>query len=83
MDLDIGYSDHLALFQLLSYITGAAFDFVGGQLLVEGKARYAVMSSQLYHTNMSIIHYPVFFKMCKAHHIGYDAKVREGRSGAV
>ncbi|KAL5482074.1 hypothetical protein EMCRGX_G022355 [Ephydatia muelleri] len=79
IDLDIGYSDHLALFQLLSYITGATFDSGGGRLLVDGGTpRYAVMSSQLYHTNMAIVHYPVFFKMCKAHHIGYDAKEKQG-----
>lgn len=78
IDLDIGYSDHLALLQLLSYITGAAFDSAGSQLLVDGEVRYAVMSSHLYHTNMSIVHYPVFFKMCKAHHIGYDPKEKQG-----
>jgi len=80
VDLDLGYSDHLALHQLLSYITGAQMDWESGTLQVPGQEggaeRFAVLSPHLHHTNLSVVHYHVFFQMCRAHHIGYDTKVR-------
>ena len=41
--------------------------------------RYAVIGSCLLHTNLSMVHYNVFFSMCKAHGIGFDLKVNHTR----
>ena len=76
VDLDLGYSDHLALQQLLSYVTGLRGDWGRGQLaLPEGGARWAILTPHLQHTNLSVVQYPIFFQMCRAHHIGYDPNV--------
>ncbi|KAH8856370.1 IQ domain-containing protein H [Schistosoma japonicum] len=40
--------------------------------------RYAVVSSRLQHSNLTMIQYSVFFKICRANYIGYDLKERQG-----
>ncbi|XP_063690024.1 IQ domain-containing protein H-like [Bolinopsis microptera] len=40
--------------------------------------RFAILAPRLFHTNLSLVHYSVFFQMCRAHHIGYDIREREG-----
>ncbi|CAB4043443.1 Hypothetical predicted protein, partial [Paramuricea clavata] len=40
--------------------------------------RYAIFSSRLQHSNLSVIHYSVFFQMCRAHGIGFDMKEKAG-----
>ncbi|EDO37640.1 predicted protein, partial [Nematostella vectensis] len=40
--------------------------------------RYAITSTRLLHSNLSVIHYSVFFQMCRAHGIGYDIKEKAG-----
>uniref|UniRef100_F6WN68 IQCH-like ATP-grasp domain-containing protein n=1 Tax=Ciona intestinalis TaxID=7719 RepID=F6WN68_CIOIN len=40
--------------------------------------RFSVMSTNLVHTNMAVVHYSVFFQMCRAHGIGFDIKERQG-----
>uniref|UniRef100_H2YZR9 IQCH-like ATP-grasp domain-containing protein n=1 Tax=Ciona savignyi TaxID=51511 RepID=H2YZR9_CIOSA len=41
-------------------------------------SRFSVMSTNLVHTNMAVVHYSVFFQMCRAHGIGFDIKERQG-----
>lgn len=40
--------------------------------------RYAILSTRLLHSNLSVIHYSVFFQMCRAHGIGFDMKEKAG-----
>ncbi|CAL8356373.1 unnamed protein product [Lota lota] len=90
IDLDLRYSDQLAMTQLLLVVTGATLDCRSCRLLVplptqekspeteSPSKRYAVLVNRLRHTNLSIFYHRVFFSMCKAHGIGYDTKRKKG-----
>ncbi|KAK1784921.1 hypothetical protein P4O66_018355 [Electrophorus voltai] len=99
VDLDLGYSNQLAMTQLMLLMTGGTLDCHTGRLEVPpvrdakptarhrvpkantpapGHSRFAVMSSRLIHTNLAMVHYSVFFQMCKAQGIGFDIKARQG-----
>ncbi|XP_034144051.1 LOW QUALITY PROTEIN: IQ motif-containing protein H [Esox lucius] len=100
IDLDLGYSNQLALTQLMLGTTGGSLDCRTSRLEVpltsrEAKpcphpkgakeadlptvaSRYAVLGNRLLHTNLSMVHYSVFFQMCKAQGIGFDIKEKQG-----
>lgn len=40
-------------------------------------SRSAVLSSQMRHSNLSVIYYSVLLQMCKAHGIGFDVQVKK------
>lgn len=74
VDLDFGSSDYVALYSLMSTVTGLRVNGATGRLTGPLGERFAVVSTRLQHSNLSMIQYNVFFKMCKAHLIGYDKK---------
>lgn len=51
-------------------------DFFSPSQQVSVTTRFAVLSSQLRHTNLSMVQYSVLFQMCKAQGIGFDIKVK-------
>uniref|UniRef100_F7DEI8 IQCH-like ATP-grasp domain-containing protein n=1 Tax=Ornithorhynchus anatinus TaxID=9258 RepID=F7DEI8_ORNAN len=97
-DLDLFYSDQLAMTQLLLYVTNGNLDCQSGLLEVPcftkrmkrprlhpeiikkplETHRWAVMSSQLRHTNLSLIFYYVFLQMCQGHGIGFNVQEKKG-----
>uniref|UniRef100_A0A3P8Z9U9 IQ motif containing H n=1 Tax=Esox lucius TaxID=8010 RepID=A0A3P8Z9U9_ESOLU len=93
IDLDLGYSNQLALTQLMLGTTGGSLDCRTSRLevpltsreansvssqLPTVASRYAVLGNRLLHTNLSMVHYSVFFQMCKAQGIGFDIKEKQG-----
>ncbi|XP_069138728.1 IQ domain-containing protein H-like isoform X4 [Argopecten irradians] len=100
LDLSLHYSDSLAMFQLMSYVSNGVLDPVKHVLNVPtnkqekrqrrrrlagqeeeqepNTSRFGVMSTRLLHTNLAVVHYSVFFQMCRAHGIGYDIKEKQG-----
>uniref|UniRef100_A0A7N9ANM2 IQ motif containing H n=1 Tax=Mastacembelus armatus TaxID=205130 RepID=A0A7N9ANM2_9TELE len=98
IDLDLTYSDQLAMTQMLLMMTGGTLNCrtgclevpvtqpsqrVMGYLLSSQGLRlppvvncYAVIGSHLFHSNLSMLYHYVFFKMCKAHGIGFNIKVK-------
>ncbi|KGL72943.1 IQ domain-containing protein H, partial [Tinamus guttatus] len=100
-DLDLCYSDQLALTQLMLYVTDGNLDCRSGLFQVSlandrckmvwkrsllccsvqlsaGRRRCAVASSQLRHSNLSMIYYNVLLQMCKAHGVGFDLQEKQG-----
>lgn len=40
--------------------------------------RYGVASTRLQHANLRVVHYGVFFQVCRANGVGFDVAEREG-----
>ncbi|XP_067356554.1 IQ motif-containing protein H isoform X5 [Channa argus] len=95
IDLNLAYSDQLAMTQMLLMITGGTLNFRTGCLEVPIPIAekcceqqitpkppvlncYAVIGIHLFHSNLSMLYHCVFFKMCKAHGIGFDKKCKQG-----
>uniref|UniRef100_A0A3B4YQM5 IQ motif containing H n=1 Tax=Seriola lalandi dorsalis TaxID=1841481 RepID=A0A3B4YQM5_SERLL len=97
IDLDLTYSDQLAMTQMLLMMTKGTLNCRTGCLEVpifrqiHGMVslscfltflqppvvnRYAVIGSRLFHSNLSMLYHNVFFKMCKAHGIRFNMKVK-------
>ncbi|KAM9854783.1 IQ motif-containing protein H [Aulostomus maculatus] len=95
VDVDLTYSDQLAMTQMLLMMTGGTLNFCTGCLEVSLPTpekssqqkitakppvvhHYAVLGSHLFHSNLSMLYHNVFFKMCKAHGIGFNMKTKRG-----
>ncbi|KAM9352354.1 IQ motif-containing protein H [Symphorus nematophorus] len=100
IDLDLTYSDQLAMTQMLLMMTGGTLNCRAGCLQVPMPVRekccehqiaakppvvnrYAVIGSHLFHSNLSMLYNNVFFKICKAHGIGFNLKRKQGTVFAV
>ncbi|XP_072134140.1 IQ motif-containing protein H isoform X7 [Mobula birostris] len=103
-DLDLAYSDQLAMTQLMLFISNGKLTCASNSFEVPPRPkekkgrlhrqevakevemqtqlpfmkRYGVLSTQLKHANLSMVHYSVLFKIFKAHGIGFDIKERQG-----
>uniref|UniRef100_UPI00398EF479 IQ motif-containing protein H isoform X2 n=1 Tax=Pristiophorus japonicus TaxID=55135 RepID=UPI00398EF479 len=102
-DLDVAYSDQLAMTQLMLFVSNGRLDCRINTFEVPPKPKektrrlrrkkvsveetqtqlpfmkcYGVLSTQLKHANLSMVHYSVLFKIFKAHGIGFDIKERQG-----
>ena len=66
-DLKISNGWHISFQQYLNLFVFLQDD--------NNSSRFAVMSTRLLHTNLAVVHYSVYFQMCRAHGIGYDIKV--------
>uniref|UniRef100_A0A3Q1EPY5 IQ motif containing H n=1 Tax=Acanthochromis polyacanthus TaxID=80966 RepID=A0A3Q1EPY5_9TELE len=92
VDLDIAYSDQLAMTQMLLMVTGGTLNLHTGCLQVPAPIRekccehqippvgnrYAVIGNHLHHTNLSMLYHHVFFQMCKVQGIGFNMKEKQG-----
>uniref|UniRef100_A0A3B5KSB2 IQ motif containing H n=1 Tax=Xiphophorus couchianus TaxID=32473 RepID=A0A3B5KSB2_9TELE len=90
IDLDIGFSDQLAMTQMVLMATGGTLDWHTGcfevsmpvkekcseQELVD--SRYAVIGIHMFHSNLSMLYHSMFFKMCKFNCIEFNKKENQG-----
>uniref|UniRef100_A0A3B3VD01 IQ motif containing H n=1 Tax=Poecilia latipinna TaxID=48699 RepID=A0A3B3VD01_9TELE len=90
IDLDIGFSDHLAMTQMLLMATGGTLNWRTGCFEVpvkekcseqEGRlvdSRYAVVGIRLFHSNLSMLYHSIFLNICKWNCIEFNKKENQG-----
>ncbi|XP_072241235.1 IQ motif-containing protein H [Leuresthes tenuis] len=93
VDLNIAYSDQLAMTQMLLMVTGGTLNWRTGCLEMPIREKgcehqitskppvvncYAVIGTHLYHSNLSMLYHNVFFKMCNMNGIGFNKKRKQG-----
>ncbi|KAL6106680.1 iqch [Pungitius sinensis] len=98
IDLDLAYSDQLAMTQMLLMMTGGTLNCSTGclEVPIQEKCcehqiaakppvfnRYAVIGSHLFHSNLSMLYHNVFFMVCDAHGIGFNYKGKHGTVFAI
>ncbi len=76
VDIDFGLSDIAALRSLVVQLACAEDKGDDRLTTPTGEERYAVVSTRLRHTNLTLIQFNVFLQMCRAHLIAYDNKVQ-------
>ena len=74
VDIDFGPTDVVYMNNLISMVSELPPTWPIGTPLTDPQ-HYAVVSTQLNHSNLALVEYAVFFQMCKAHLIGYNNKV--------
>ncbi|XP_072291945.1 IQ motif-containing protein H [Eucyclogobius newberryi] len=89
LDLHLSYSDHLAMTQILLHNSQGMLSCQNSidvpmpnteksaQMHCAAK-RYAVLSSKLFHANLSMLYRSVFFQMCKVRGIGFNPQKKQG-----
>ncbi|CAH8592746.1 unnamed protein product [Schistosoma mattheei] len=106
-DIKPGYTDLLAMTQLVLFATNTTFKInqstgeheiiakpptillekmivksqetiISNEIQENKFKRYAIVSTRLHHSNLTMIQYSVFFKICRANYIGYNLKDRQG-----
>ncbi|VDP38253.1 unnamed protein product [Schistosoma margrebowiei] len=102
-DIKPGYTDLLAMTQLVLFATNTIFKInqstgeheiiakpptillekmiiksqetiISNEIQENKFKRYAIVSTRLHHSNLTMIQYSVFFKICRANYIGYNLK---------
>ncbi|KAM3609615.1 uncharacterized protein V6R79_017761 [Siganus canaliculatus] len=93
VDLDVTYSDQLAMTQMLLMMTGGKLNCSTLRLEVPVREKccehqtaakpplcnlYAVIGNHLFHSNLFMYYHTTLVNMCKGHGIGFNVKKKQG-----
>eukprot|EP00948_MAST-09A_sp_MAST-9A-sp1_P004114 g4114.t1 len=92
LDMQFGYSNSLASFEMFSYIMGGAYDAANGEYSLEvdpstssleskytlGKSREYITIPYLYHQNLGSLQFNAFFHLCRMKGISFDLNNLDG-----